>query len=378
MKLHARARIPFAGDSFVARIEPLAGPWTSPQRSRAAIADQYQPSSEIPTVFSHAERATEDGAIFVPQELPLGEGDIVRVNPTAQEVHVLFRKSSRSNSLFVTERCDCRCMMCPQPPRVIDDAWRVDELLEVIRLIDPETTELGITGGEPTLLGGRLVDLLAAIAKRLPGTAVHLLSNGRRFGTEPWAVRLAESGITDLMVGIPLYGDTAAQHDFVMQSRGAFSDTVRGILNLAAAGVRIELRVVLHRETYQRLPHIARFISRSLPFVQQVAFMGLEPMGYAKANRAALWIDPRDYAPQLEAAVMDLRAAQIRALVFNLPHCLLPRSLWPEARQSISDWKIDFSAVCNECAALRLCSGVFQSGRSDYSPLLTPLRGVDS
>jgi MoaA/NifB/PqqE/SkfB family radical SAM enzyme len=101
------------------------------------------------------------------------------------------------------------------------------------------------------------------------------------------------------MIGIPIYSDIAARHDFVVQAKGAFDQTIRGIINLKRCGVPVELRVVIHRQTADRLPQLARFLARNLPFVDHVALMGLEHMGYVKINFDALWIDPADYQPAL-------------------------------------------------------------------------------
>ena|ERR1700686_547244 len=97
------------------------------------------------------------------------------------------------------------------------------------------------------------------------------------------------------MIGIPLYSDIASKHDFVVQAKGAFDETVRGIMNLARVGQRIEIRFVIHQQTFSRLAHTPRFIARNLPFVDQVALMGLEITGFTKANLGALWIDPIEY-----------------------------------------------------------------------------------
>jgi len=56
---------------------------------------------------------------------------------------------------------------------------------------------------------------------------------------------------------------------------------------------------VVHADTYVRLPEFARFLARNLLFVDHVAIMGLELMGFAKANLDAIWIDPVDYQTQL-------------------------------------------------------------------------------
>ena len=88
-------------------------------------------------------------------------GDVVRVRPGSSLVSVLYRRGSRANTLFATERCNSRCLMCSQPPREAEDSWRVEELLRLVELIDLDEAQLGISGGEPTLLGedlGRLID----------------------------------------------------------------------------------------------------------------------------------------------------------------------------------------------------------------------------
>ena len=81
------------------------------------------------------------------------------------------------------------------------------------------------------------------------------------------------------MVGIPIYGAEPSLHDYVVQADGAFDETVRGIMNLAQLEQRIEIRVVIHKQTAPALVEIAEFIARNLPFVEQVALMGLEMIG---------------------------------------------------------------------------------------------------
>jgi hypothetical protein len=51
------------------------------------------------------------------------------------------------------------------------------------------------------------------------------------------------------MLGIPLYADVDTIHDYVVQVRGAFDETVLGLYNLAQNQVPIEIRVVLHAQT---------------------------------------------------------------------------------------------------------------------------------
>lgn len=285
-------------------------------------------------------------------------GDVVEIQPERGKIATRYRRGSNGNVLFATERCNSFCLMCSQPPRPIQDDWRVAQLCELVDLIDGDEPSLAISGGEPTLLDGGLEQVIRHCAARLPRTHVHVLSNGRRFGDDFPAAPFRDCH-PSLSWGIPLYGDVASLHDYVVQSRGAFAQTLRGLYALQAAGQRIELRIVLVKPVVERLPEIARFIYRNLPFVEHVALMGTEPIGFALANHDALWMDPADAAPQLESAIRMLAARGLNVSLYNLPLCLLLRPLWPFARRSISDWKQQYLDACEGCVVRQDCSGVF-------------------
>ncbi|MCY1000005.1 His-Xaa-Ser system radical SAM maturase HxsC [Myxococcus sp. MISCRS1] len=316
--------------------------------------------------------APGDTYVLPPNLRYLAEGDVVRIHPERDALSTLYRRASPSNTFLVTERCDNHCLMCSQPPRKQDDSWLLDELMQALPLISPETRELGITGGEPSLLKGRLIALLAQMKHHLPTTAVHLLTNGRGFANPELARAVADVQHPDLMLGIPLYSDLPEEHDYVVQALGAFDETVRGILHLKRARVRVELRCVVHAQTYARLPQLAEFIARNLAFVDHVALMGLELMGFAKANLGLLWMDPLDYRPQLTAAVRTLSLAGLETSLYNHPLCTLPGELHPFARKSISDWKNLYAEDCERCTRREDCGGLFASGLAKRSRGIQP------
>jgi His-Xaa-Ser system radical SAM maturase HxsC len=263
--------------------------------------------------------------------------------------------------------------MCSQPPKDKDD---VDDLLNRnLRLISfiPKSTEyLTISGGEPGLLGDRLFRLLERLRDELPRTHIHILSNGRVFAWKEFAMGLAEVGHPRLSLGIPLYSDVAEDHDFVVQAKGAFDQTLLGLQNLARYGVSVEIRVVLHRKTVQRLTHLSEFIYRNLPFVDHVALMGLEYVGYTPRNHEALWIDPFDYQNVLEQSVRALRLAGMNVSIYNHQLCILPRNLWKYSKQSISDWKNIYIPECERCSELHRCGGLFKWAKNVHSRHIKP------
>jgi His-Xaa-Ser system radical SAM maturase HxsC len=307
-------------------------------------------------------------SILLPKELDyIAHHDVMAYEPGNRAVRVLYRRNSSNNFFFVTERCNHYCLMCSQPPRDVDDSWLIDEMLAALPLIDPETRELGFTGGEPTLLGDKFLRVLRVAKNYLPRTSLHVLSNGRRFANEAFAKAYADIQHPDMMVGIPLYSDVSNIHDYVVQSDGAYDETIRGILNLKRLHQKVEIRVVIHRQTYSRLPQLAEFLARNLTMVDQVALMGLEMTGFTRANLPALWIDPLDYQKELKQAVQTLDSHRMRVSIYNHQLCLIDRDLWPFARKSISDWKNEYMPECEGCAVRDSCGGFFSSAKLRYS-----------
>jgi His-Xaa-Ser system radical SAM maturase HxsC len=257
--------------------------------------------------------------------------------------------------------------MCSQPPKDVDDSHLVDENLRLVSLVPPTTRDLTITGGEPTLLGDRLFEIIEACRDRLPVTRLHVLTNGRMFSYRSIVKRLAQARHPQLTLGIPLYSDHCVVHDYVVQAQGAFDQTMVGLHNLARFKQNVEIRVVVHKQTFARLPQLAQFIYRNCPFAGHVAIMGLELMGYTKTNLKQLWIDPVEYQSQLEDAVMFLAAVGMNVSIYNHQLCVLPRSVWPYAKKSISDFKNIYLDECQRCSVVDACGGLFRSAEKIHS-----------
>ena len=381
LKLSARGLRPLAAvspASFVGRIcEQPDLPWAERETE---ILLSRKPLAVLPEGFrgyllhQEMERANcRDSYVLGPELHYLAHGDVVRIEPARRGLTTLYRRASKSNTFLLTERCDNFCVMCSQPPKADDDLWRLHELMNVIPLVSQETTEITLSGGEPALLGDRLIALIATMKQVLPRTAVHVLSNGRRFADAAFARSLANAGHPDIMIGIPLYSDLAEEHDYVVQAHGAYDETIRGILNLKRRGVLVELRFVIHRETYERLPSFGEFVARNLRFVDHVALMGLEMTGFAKTNADALWIDPIEYQSQLVEAAQTMHRAGLNVSVYNHQLCVLAPELHRFARKSISDWKNLYLDECAECRCKDECGGFFASSTVRRSRGIAPI-----
>lgn len=309
--------------------------------------------------------ADETTARFkLPAELLyLKEGDIVRLNGSSGNVHTLFRKGSQHNTVLLTEQCNNYCLMCSQPPKNVDDSWLMDEALQLLELIPASTQHLGFSGGEPTLYGQRFIDLIQRAKNLLPTTHLDVLSNGRAFHDLAFANALGAVNHPNCTIGIPIYSDDPVRHDYVVQSEGAFDETVRGILNLKRARQKVEIRIVIHRQTIDRLVQTCEFIARNLIFVDHVALMGLEITGFTRANLDKLWIDPYEYKDTLSQAVQVLNTYGIRSSIYNHQLCVINRDAESNYTKSISDWKNEYVEACGGCARANECGGFFTSSK---------------
>ena len=251
--------------------------------------------------------------------------------------------------------------MCSQPPREIDDSVLMDEAFNLIRLLPRDIQDLGLTGGEPTLYGERLINLVHHIKAYLPQTPLDILTNGRAFAEEQYTQLMAEVEHPNLMIAIPVYSSNPEVHDFVVQSSGAFDETIKGIINLKRFEQQVQIRVVLHKQTIPTLVELARFIAFNLRFVDEVALMGMEIKGFTKPNLSQLWIDPFNYKKILADAVSILDDYGIRTKVFNHQLCVIDPSVEKFYVRSISDWKNDYVKECDKCFKRGMCGGFFSS-----------------
>ena len=292
------------------------------------------------------------------KEIPFDNGDVLNISKEGK-INVLWEVKSDHNAFYVTDICNSKCIMCPQ---VEGSCARYDECLETLNLIDLSNhIEIGITGGEPTLNMNKLVELLESIALKAPNKKVHILTNGRHFSKIENVERIAKIRNIKISFGIPLYSDIAEEHDYIVGVKGAFTETINGLYNLAKYRQEIEIRTVILKQNYKQLKTLAEYIYRNLPFVSHVALMGMEYHGNAETNYDLVSIDPIEYKTELYEAIREYVRFNMIVDVYNLPFCLVHDKIQQFCRDSISTWKKTFLPQCDTCVLKDKCSGVFET-----------------
>jgi len=148
---------------------------------------------------------------------------------------------------YLTADCNLRCRHCWIEPRHVGKHAKASGIDPVIfETILHQATALGLTGikltgGEPLLHPQieQLLDILYRMDLRLTvetnGTLCH----------PDLAKRLA--GFSGVSVSVSLDGADAVPHDWIRGSKGSFAAAVRGIENLASAGIRPQIIMTVMR-----------------------------------------------------------------------------------------------------------------------------------
>ena len=327
------------------------------------IRSEYRPAffNKTPVLYDICEKDI----------LKLQEGDIVFVD-TFGNFRNIWAADSSQNCLLLTEACNCRCIMCPQPPQKHNSSY-FSIAKTILNVLDSETTkEICITGGEPTLFEDEFFEILQICKEKFPQANITLLTNGKKFSRFQFTKRMSEIGLQKFIICVSLHADTDTLHDEITGVKGSFAQTVTGLYNLAKFKHQIEIRHVISNLNFRRLEMFSNFVFRNFPFAAHVAFMGLEITGLAQKNLERIWIDPMFYKENLSSAVLDLNRKAMHASIYNIPLCLLGEKVWKFAKQSISSWKNAYLPICSGCQLKQNCCGIFTTSGAFQSTNICP------
>ena len=301
----------------------------------------------------------------------LEEGDCVRIDQDGI-IAVVWEKKSPTNSLLLTEMCDCRCLMCPQPPKA-HDRTLTEISKQILNLVKIESNQtICLTGGEPTLLKEDFFDVLGLINRKHPKSTVMMLTNGKSFSNFEFTKRFVSLRPQDFLTCVSMHSDVDEVHDRIVGVKDSFYKTAMGLQNLARFREKIEIRVVVNRINVHRLESIATFIRRNFPFISHCAFMGMEITGLACDNYETVWIDQYKYRDELSRAVRVMSRAGMNVSIYNLPLCIVEPKSWNFARRSISGWKNDYLPICDGCSVKSRCCGIFTTSGVHQSSHILP------
>ncbi|MEW5907400.1 MAG: radical SAM protein [Elusimicrobiota bacterium] len=284
----------------------------------------------------------------------------------------------------VWHKCDNRCVMCTNGPEFArQEASQYGLRCQVgklerylsgrygkVYLKNPDKPFfVSLTGGEPTM-HPEFIKLLAYFRRRLPGTRLTLLTNGRRLGDKAFARRVMAVAAPPFSLGVPVHGPDARTHDAVAGVRGAFRQTMAGLRNFMGlrAGQELEIRVVLHRLNIKKLGPLLGLLLREFPDTAgyRVVLIHYEIEGMSSANNKKLSLRLSDSAEAI-ARLRPLLARFAELRLYHFPRCVLPADLRGLCWVTLPEEdRLYPPGACWGCALRRGCAGLMKDYAAVY------------
>lgn len=296
----------------------------------------------------------------------LGDDACMEINDNGRIASVFGKEFD--NTLYITDKCNSNCVMCPMAEPVRRDGHTVpfEILKELIRYMPTDMEHLTITGGEPFYIRDQLFEILKDLKDCNKVWGYLLLSNGRIFANKEYCLRFASVVPEDFLVGIPIHGPNSEIHDAISQSPGSFIQTTSGIHNLLTTHkMSVEIRIVVNRINAPYLTDIAHLISDKFPGVDSVKIMGMEMLGNAIVNSEKVWIPYEEAFSSMKPAIDHLVEKAIDVAIYNFPLCFIDKSYWNICANSITEYKIKYLDECSNCLEKSACGGIF-TGTDKY------------
>ena len=304
----------------------------------------------------------------------LGDYDIVEIGPTG----VLYRAYSdreADTTVFLGGGCNSNCIMCPASDLERKKAFSYTEE-QVLRFIDylPDRLEyLVITGGEPTLKPQLFLRALERIQGKFLHTNVLLLTNGRSLSNQQFCTETLKRIPQNFRVAIPVHAAEESLHDRITRVPGSHKQTLRAVELLLAAGVDVEIRIVVNQVNAPHLFDIARLIVNRFSKVTCVNFVALEPRGNCAKDLDHVFINYDDSFMSARQSIDYLVGHGIDVGLYNYPLCYIDRNYWGIAARSISKYKNRFMPDCKDCSVSSICPGFFTVATKLLKPSVFPM-----
>lgn len=257
-------------------------------------------------------------------------------------------------------RCNNHCIMCttplPLPESYLEPTW--EQIFQKLERLDMNEESILFTGGEPTLRRD-VFQILKYTRSRFKAAEIRLVTNARMLSIDRFVHRIAR--INDILVISEIHGPEKL-HDEITQTSGSFRQARRGILNAISAGIRIELRIVVHRMNYRAVPEISQLIADEFKDVERIVIFPIDIIGNAHNNISALGVTLKEIVPYIETAAEFLINRNIKTSLYHMPLCMLRENYRCICeRITVETRRIAFAEQCSRCTMRSNCPGIWAS-----------------
>lgn len=283
--------------------------------------------------------------------------------------------------------CNNNCLFCVQADNKLKGNRSLSELKKDLDESRSRCDEVVLTGGEVTIRKDFFE--LVAYAKKIGYKNIQIQSNGRMFADLEFCKKTIEAGATEFSPA--LHGYCAEQHDYLTQAKGAFNQTVKGIMNLKKLGQKVITNTVIVKSNYRNAEDIAKLLVKLGVDQYQLAFV--HPIGNAYKNFNSTVPVMTISAPYIHKGLDVGIKAGVSCMAEAMPYCMMSgyenhvsERVIPHTRirgksqQNTDDFlsqkKTDKTLFeqCNTCIRYEECEGVWKEysqkfGEEEFKPI---------
>lgn len=232
-------------------------------------------------------------------------------------------------SMHVTDLCNEKCGFCVVgSPLAKTDSVKYEDLINFLVVNSGEEWDsLNLHGGEPTI-HPKLLDILKT-AQVFGYPEAQIQTNARRLKDMEFVQQLAEHNVK--LFVISLHGANSMVQDGLTQTPGGFDETIQGIRNAKAAGIKVRVNTVLTRMNMRQLDKICRLCIEL--GVDHINISNLHPVGSGYFALDVQAPDRAETARYLFPVLDELLAADRTVTLEGYPLCVIS----PYERLAIED-----------------------------------------
>jgi MoaA/NifB/PqqE/SkfB family radical SAM enzyme len=260
----------------------------------------------------------------------------------------------------LTYDCNDNCISCPEHrigskknPSFEDIKKKIDKIF-----FFPDV--IFLNGGEPTLRED-FFKILHYIDQKNP-KEINLLTNVKVFIYNGFAQKLKR--IKNLKIITTIYGHNSKTHNSITRTPESFEHKIMALKNLIDSGIRIELRILLHKINYQYIDDIANFLIQEFKGDDFVSLfiMNAKLTGVAGEYKNLVGEKLTKISSKFEKPLLKLKENGYNIGIFHFPHCSLPKSLWVYSKGfTAREGEAVFLGNCECCVKKKECAGVWKS-----------------
>lgn len=218
--------------------------------------------------------------------------------------------------IILTSRCNMKCIYCAstygQGVKEFNAA-SVKKILTWAKKANVEGVYFG--GGEPTVVE-RLDDLIH-FAKALDYKVIRLLTNGILLEEEAYLKRLLEHGLNEVEISISSWNSKMSEA--LTGEKNIFERQLKGIKNVLALRMNLELTVLVTTQNYEELPKVIKLYSEL--GVKNFTFWLVSLFGIDAKNLAYLVPKITDIMPYLVQSFSAGRKGELNIRTLHIPVC---------------------------------------------------------